>query len=154
MKPVIWLLAFATTFLVTWHFAIDSVAFVTAADVQVQSALNRAVRGAAEQTSAASPRRIDTTRGAAVFYNLLASNLGLDPNTLQPLAGSPLPSKPEVRLIIYNGPSFPFDYEARPGVRVHLTAPGVVAVLDGRYRNLAAPGTVDLVRMAVAPISP
>lgn len=76
-------------------------------DIDVQQALEDATRGAAMcmnvQAQANAKPMIDCDRANAIFRSVLATNLSLDPNTLDPLTNSGLKEAPQYVLAVYNG---------------------------------------------------
>lgn len=81
--------------------------FVAQADIDLGQAVAEAARAAAscvvERSQAEGDPRIDPDRANVVFVSVLARNLGLDPVTLAPLAGSGMAEAPHYVLVVYNG---------------------------------------------------
>jgi len=81
--------------------------FVTEAYTDLDQAVAEAARAAAycvmERSQAEGDPRIDPDRANVVFVSVLARNLGLDPVTLAPLAGSGMAGAPSYVLVVYNG---------------------------------------------------
>lgn len=80
---------------------------VTEAYADLGQAVAEAARAAAscvvERSQAEGDPRIDPDRANLVFVSVLARNLGLEPVTLAPLAGSGVVEAPSYVLLVYNG---------------------------------------------------
>jgi hypothetical protein len=102
-----WALVLLPALLLALTLGVEWVQSVTEGDVDVQRALEQAVKAAAMQVTpesqAAGRPRIHTARALAAFERMLAANLGLDPTALTPLAGSALKERPDFVLVVYNG---------------------------------------------------
>lgn len=106
---VIWLLIFLPLLLSAAVFMVDYAQGITESDVDVQRGLEQATKAAAmmvtADSQAAGRPKINTARALVAFNKELAANLGLDVNTLAPLAGSAMKAKPDYVLVVYNGDS-------------------------------------------------
>ncbi|MEW8958697.1 MAG: hypothetical protein AB2448_06240 [Moorella sp. (in: firmicutes)] len=104
---LVWFLILLPVFVLSMAYLADYIQATTESDIDVQRALEMAVRAAAMQVtpdSQANGRpRINTAAAHAVFRRKLAENLGLDPNTLTPLKGSAMKTRPDYVLVVYNG---------------------------------------------------
>ncbi|CEP67970.1 Uncharacterized [Moorella glycerini] len=80
--------------------------FITQVDADLEYAVAEAARAAScvvERSQAEGDPRIDPDRADQVFVSILAQNLGLDPVTMIPLAGSGMAAVPSYVLLVYNG---------------------------------------------------
>lgn len=104
---IIWTLLFIPVLLFAMGYAVQQTQAVTGADINLQGAVNSAVKAAAgmvtDDSQAAGEPRINTALAHAMFRHELAENLGLDELTFEPLSGSLISEKPEYTLIVYNG---------------------------------------------------
>ncbi|MDK2816249.1 MAG: hypothetical protein PWR22_878 [Moorella sp. (in: firmicutes)] len=104
---LIWFLVFLPVLMLAMAYLADYTQATTESDIDVQRALEMAVRAAAMQVTPDSQAngqpRINTAAAHAVFRRKLAENLGLDPNTLTPLKGSAMKTRPDYVLVVYNG---------------------------------------------------
>jgi len=80
---------------------------VTVSDLDLLRALESGVKAAASRVTpdsqAAGDPRINTLDAHMAFRRMLAGNLGLDVDTLQPLPGSLFMAAPDYILVVYNG---------------------------------------------------
>ncbi|MBC7325082.1 MAG: hypothetical protein H5T99_07195 [Moorella sp. (in: Bacteria)] len=67
-----------------------------------------------DSSQAAGRPKINVSSAHTAFKKELAANLGLNENTLQPLAGSAMKSAPDYVLMVYNGDS---DYAIFGGIK-------------------------------------
>ncbi|SMB96518.1 hypothetical protein SAMN00808754_1523 [Thermanaeromonas toyohensis ToBE] len=92
---------------------------VTVSDVDLQEAVAFAVKAAAMQVTPASQAsghpRINAERAHAAFREILAKNLGFDPNTMVPLPGLSYASV-RYTLVVYNGYD-DYVFENAPGAK-------------------------------------
>lgn len=104
---IIWILLFMPFLLMATNYTITQTQAVTGADIDLQAAVQSAVKAAAGQVTsdsqAAGDARVNTVIGHSAFRRELARNLGLDQTTFSPLSGSFLIEAPEYVLVIYNG---------------------------------------------------
>lgn len=86
---------------------LDLSATVTHTNVDLQEALDRAVKAAAAQVSDRSQAEgnphIVTAQAHETFRKVLADNLVLSEVTLEPFEGSPLAAAPAYSFVVYNG---------------------------------------------------
>jgi hypothetical protein len=124
--------------LTLFYFAVDLPRTALVGDTVFQGALDRSARAAAqqydEQSLAAGTPQIDQSRAVVAVRQHLAGELKLDAATFQPQAGSPIVNVPDVNVLVYNGPVFPYVVNVEPGVQVTLEYPGVVVTLDASIR--------------------
>jgi hypothetical protein len=103
---VIWLLLFTPVILAIFIYGMNIIQAVTGADIDLQGAVNNAVKGASGQVTpdsqAAGMPSVHTISGHNAFRSVLADNLGLNPYTMTPKLGSLIAEKPNYVLIIYN----------------------------------------------------
>ncbi|AKX95732.1 hypothetical protein MTHERMOG20_23440 [Moorella thermoacetica] len=104
---LIWFLIFLPVLMLGMAYLADYTQATTESDIDVQRALEMAVRAAAMQVTpdsqAAGHPRINIVAANIAFRRELASNLGLDANTLAPLKGSAMKTRPDYTLVVYNG---------------------------------------------------
>ncbi|WP_338826352.1 hypothetical protein MTBGP_11640 [Moorella thermoacetica] len=104
---LIWFLIFLPVLMLVMAYLADYTQATTESDIDVQRALEMAVRAAAMQVTtdsqAAGHPRINIVAANIAFRRELASNLGLDANTLEPLKGSAMKTRPDYVLVVYNG---------------------------------------------------
>lgn len=99
-------------------YAVNYIQATTESDIDVQRGLEQAVKAATamvtQESQAVGRPKINTERAHAAFKVVLAANLGLDANTLQPLEGSAMKGVPNYVLVVYNGSDeFPGALKAR-----------------------------------------
>lgn len=99
-------LLFLPLLLLLTVFTVEYTRATTVSDINVQDTLAFAAKSACMAVSPVSQAngtpRIQCDAGYNNFKNLLQKDLGLDSN-MNPLPGSPLKSRPDFMLIIYNG---------------------------------------------------
>jgi hypothetical protein len=162
-------------FVILMVASVEQVQLVTGTDVDLQGALSEAARAAAMQVDGASQAagdpRIGPDRAHLAFRQVLASNLGLSPDTLAPLPGSGVEGVADYVLVVYNvddayaaggipagyvysfsGGAYPLT-ESQVSGTFGISAAGIS--LDGsgeRTVKLASPGVVALVRAGIRPV--
>lgn len=103
----IWFLLFIPILLMMSIYSTTQIQAVTGSDVDLQGAVNFACRSAAMQVNEASQAeddpRINSDKAHEVFKKLLAENLNLYTDSLEPRQGSFLVQKPDYVFIVYNG---------------------------------------------------
>lgn len=128
------LLCFIALFLAGVMISAEHPRAAQGADAAVGQTVALAVRAAAMRVDAASQAngtpRVDPDRAHVTFRRMLATNLGLDTATLQPLPGSILLSAPSYVLVVYNGDS------------AFVAGAKAFSFVDGRYSeaDLSASG--------------
>lgn len=104
---ILWTLLFIPVLLFAMGYALRQTEIVTGADIDLQGAVNSAVKGAAAQitdeSQAAGDPHICTALAHIVFRQELARNLNLDDVTLKPCSDSLLKESPEYVFVVYNG---------------------------------------------------
>lgn len=145
-------------------------------DIDVQQALEDATRCAAmcmnEQAQANADPMIDCDRANEIFKAVLAMNLSLDPDTLEPLENSGLRAKPEYVLIVYNGQdnvygvdrAMRYTSDSSTGsmyscensvsfpVNFYITGEDITADTGDIVTSLNSPGCVALLNVSLAPV--
>lgn len=122
---VVWVLLFIPLLLLFGIYGIGQTQMVTGADVDLQGAIDNAVKAAAGQitsdSQASGMPKINTVSAHDAFRAEISRNLGLNPITLSPLPGSFLANVPEYVFIVYNGDDVFSDGGAMKAVKYSFT---------------------------------
>ncbi|MGI9862539.1 hypothetical protein SDD30_14255 [Moorella naiadis] len=102
---------------------VTSTQVVTESDISIQEGVALAAKAAAETVNPVSQAngtpRINSDGAHNAFRYVLARNLGLDQNTLAPLANSPYATPPRYWLVVYNGDDT-YSSSGAQGARIYV----------------------------------
>lgn len=147
---------------------------VGSSDINLQQAVTQGVRAGTmcvnKTSQAYNEPLIEADVAHMVFKQILARNLGLDSNTLEPLEGSGIKAAPEYTLIVYNGsdkygvvPAIKYSNYDQAGTSIEYNGfPQEFAVISGDIipgtGNLStkfeSPGCIAVVKVTVPNIGP
>lgn len=92
--------------------------------------------------------KIDETKAAIAFQTILAHNVGLDENTLEPLEKSLVYEKPVIKELVVENDTPKVYTSLAIGKSYELENPNIVAVLDFKIRGVFLKNTIRVFKLS------